>query len=207
MPDDHSKSVPPLPIPNRTVTRLCADDSAATSVKVGYRQANYSQKPAQLILSGLFAFLACLLQIPDKTRPAALESRDARRAGGPGDDGEIDRHHPAACKEAPPVTPRSRLHERLGLHSSPSALPPISELQVTNAAQFVEFCRCRFRTGHAGIIQLQAPSSVRSLTQPPALHNARQITSAARQPGWDRFVAGGTRVPQTAGAKQPRQRC
>ena len=41
MPDDHSKSVPPLPIPNRTVKRLCADDSAATSVKVGYRQASY----------------------------------------------------------------------------------------------------------------------------------------------------------------------
>src|SRR5438309_3379115 len=56
MPDDHSKSVPPLPIPNRTVKRLCADDSAATSVKVGYRQASYKAKPAQLILSGLFAF-------------------------------------------------------------------------------------------------------------------------------------------------------
>ena len=39
MPDDHSKLVPPLPIPNRTVKRLCADDSAATSVKVGHRQA------------------------------------------------------------------------------------------------------------------------------------------------------------------------
>ena len=33
MPDDHSKLVPPLPIPNRTVKQLCADDSAATSVK------------------------------------------------------------------------------------------------------------------------------------------------------------------------------
>ena len=43
MPDDHSKLVPPLPIPNRTVKQLCADDSAATSVKVGYRQACYSQ--------------------------------------------------------------------------------------------------------------------------------------------------------------------
>ena len=42
MPDDHSKLVPPLPIPNSTVKRLCADDSAATSVKVGYRQACYS---------------------------------------------------------------------------------------------------------------------------------------------------------------------
>ena len=47
MPDDHSKSVPPLPIPNRTVKRLCADDSAATSVKVGYRQASYKKKPAE----------------------------------------------------------------------------------------------------------------------------------------------------------------
>ena len=45
MPDDHSKSVPPLPIPNRTVKRYYADDSAATSVKVGYRQASYSEKP------------------------------------------------------------------------------------------------------------------------------------------------------------------
>jgi hypothetical protein len=58
MPDDHSKSVPPLPIPNRTVKRLCADDSAATSVKVGYRQANYYAEPVQLILGGLFAFVA-----------------------------------------------------------------------------------------------------------------------------------------------------
>ena len=45
MPDDHSKLVPPLPIPNRTVKQLCADDSAATSVKVGYRQASYKKKP------------------------------------------------------------------------------------------------------------------------------------------------------------------
>ena len=44
MPDDYSELVPPLPIPNRTVKRLCADDSAATSVKVGYRQASYSRK-------------------------------------------------------------------------------------------------------------------------------------------------------------------
>ncbi|WP_313035522.1 hypothetical protein, partial [Massilia alkalitolerans] len=33
------------------------DDSAATSVKVGYRQASYKAKPAQYRLSGLFAFL------------------------------------------------------------------------------------------------------------------------------------------------------
>jgi hypothetical protein len=29
------------------VKRLCADDSAATSVKVGYRQASYMKKPPQ----------------------------------------------------------------------------------------------------------------------------------------------------------------
>jgi hypothetical protein len=45
MPDDHSELVPPLPIPNRTVKRLCADDSAATSVKVGNRQACIMQRP------------------------------------------------------------------------------------------------------------------------------------------------------------------
>jgi hypothetical protein len=47
MPDDHSNSVPPLPIPNRTVKRAYADDSAATSVKVGYRQASYKKKTPQ----------------------------------------------------------------------------------------------------------------------------------------------------------------
>ena len=37
--DDHSKLVPLLPIPNRTVKRLRADDSADSRVKVGHRQA------------------------------------------------------------------------------------------------------------------------------------------------------------------------
>ena len=39
MPDDHSEVVPLLPIPNRKVKRLCANDSADTRVKVGHRQA------------------------------------------------------------------------------------------------------------------------------------------------------------------------
>ena len=39
MPDDHSEVVPLLPIPNRTVKHLCADDSAGSRVKVGHRQA------------------------------------------------------------------------------------------------------------------------------------------------------------------------
>ena len=58
--DDHSKSVPPLPIPNRTVKRLYADDSAATSVKVGYRQASYIEKP-QLSLNALKIALSAKL--------------------------------------------------------------------------------------------------------------------------------------------------
>src|ERR1019366_3247861 len=56
MPDDHSELVPPLPIPNRTVKRFRADDSAATSVKVGYRQACYTQTPVSSFWRG---FLLC----------------------------------------------------------------------------------------------------------------------------------------------------
>ena len=45
MPDDHSEVVPLLPIPNRTVKRLCADDSADSRVKVGHRQAITAKAP------------------------------------------------------------------------------------------------------------------------------------------------------------------
>ena len=52
MPDDHSEVVPLLPIPNRTVKRLCADDSADSRVKVGHRQASTaSEGPA--VMPGL----------------------------------------------------------------------------------------------------------------------------------------------------------
>ena len=48
-PDDHSEVVPLLPIPNRTVKRLCADDSADSRVKVGHRQANIRvERPADV---------------------------------------------------------------------------------------------------------------------------------------------------------------
>ena len=56
MPDDHSELVPPLPIPNRTVKRLSADDSAATSVKVGHRQAVTPENPRRSTAPGVFAF-------------------------------------------------------------------------------------------------------------------------------------------------------
>ena len=45
MPDDHSKLEPLLPIPNRTVKRLRADDSADPRVKVGHRQALIPKTP------------------------------------------------------------------------------------------------------------------------------------------------------------------
>ncbi len=56
MPDDHSKLVPLLPIPNRTVKRLCADDSAGSRVKVGHRQALTAQTALLLFrVEGRFA--------------------------------------------------------------------------------------------------------------------------------------------------------
>ena len=53
MPDDHSEVVPLLPIPNRTVKRFSADDSADSRVKVGHCQAFIAVKsPSQK--DGLF---------------------------------------------------------------------------------------------------------------------------------------------------------
>ncbi|KZS00555.1 Uncharacterized protein APZ42_003108 [Daphnia magna] len=59
MPDDHSKLVPLLPIPNRTVKRLRADDSAHSRVKVGHRQASTSEKRPVYGL-GVFFSSSCL---------------------------------------------------------------------------------------------------------------------------------------------------
>ena len=53
MPDDHSEVVPLLPIPNRTVKRLRANDSADSRVKVGHRQASIPNAPS-LLLMGRF---------------------------------------------------------------------------------------------------------------------------------------------------------
>ena len=67
MPDDHSKLAPLLPIPNRTVKRLSADDSADSRVKVGHRQAlTASIRPTDIRQLGvLFTALVldpCLLR-------------------------------------------------------------------------------------------------------------------------------------------------
>ena len=55
MPDDHSKLVPLLPIPNRTVKRLSADDSAGSRVKVGHCQALTASK-SLIRKNGAFCF-------------------------------------------------------------------------------------------------------------------------------------------------------
>ena len=55
MPDDHSEVVPLLPIPNRTVKRLCADDSAGSRVKVGHRQA-LTKPPKPPVAFGFWGF-------------------------------------------------------------------------------------------------------------------------------------------------------
>ncbi len=63
MPDDHSELVPLLPIPNRTVKRLCADDSAGSRVKVGHRQAiNEANKPPGTLYLGVLFFALCYLR-------------------------------------------------------------------------------------------------------------------------------------------------
>ena len=54
MPDGYSRAVPPLPIPNRTVKRFCADDSADTGVKVGYCQAIPLTKSPPYNKAGIF---------------------------------------------------------------------------------------------------------------------------------------------------------
>ena len=54
LPDDHSEVVPLLPIPNRTVKRLCANDSADPRVKVGHRQASIPNAPSPLLRMGRF---------------------------------------------------------------------------------------------------------------------------------------------------------
>ena len=58
MPDDHSELEPPLPIPNRTVKRLHADDSADTRVKVGNRQAPLKTPLLQRVARGFCFVLA-----------------------------------------------------------------------------------------------------------------------------------------------------
>ena len=71
MPDDHSEVVPLLPIPNRTVKRLRADDSAGSRVKVGHRQASTAKTPSRKI----GRFLQNLEKVLKKTQKACYNRR------------------------------------------------------------------------------------------------------------------------------------
>jgi len=65
MPDDHSNLVPLLPISNRTVKRVCADDSADSRVKVGHRQAlTAPNTPSYISYLGVLAFLGSVIEHP-----------------------------------------------------------------------------------------------------------------------------------------------
>ena len=66
MPDDHSKLVPLLPIPNRTVKRLRADDSADPCVKVGHRQAVIV--PGPFFADGKEGVCLLLAEVPARKR-------------------------------------------------------------------------------------------------------------------------------------------
>ncbi len=69
MPDDHSDVVPLLPIPNRTVKRVSADDSADTRVKVGHCQAiTASKSPTQT------SWAFCFVEL-DVMNHSAIKSR------------------------------------------------------------------------------------------------------------------------------------
>jgi hypothetical protein len=73
MPDDHSEVVPLLPIPNRTVKRLCADDSAGSRVKVGHRQALTATKPQQKCWGFCFLWVSIYLYtLTERDRPIGL---------------------------------------------------------------------------------------------------------------------------------------
>ena len=63
MPDDHSEVVPLLPIPNRTVKHLSADDSAGSRVKVGHRQASIEKVRAPDFFGALFFFVRRSLHV------------------------------------------------------------------------------------------------------------------------------------------------
>ena len=73
MPDDHSEVVPLLPIPNRTVKRFSADDSAGSRVKVGHRQAINEKAPVEFDGS----FFSCA------TGGCAHSEVDGRRLAAP----------------------------------------------------------------------------------------------------------------------------
>src|SRR5665647_798382 len=94
MPDDHSEVVPLLPIPNRTVKRFSADDSAGSRVKVGHRQALTARKAQQKCWA--FCFFSQLISGVENVLTVAYRRAGAcqvvRKLVDPGD--EVDFRKP-----------------------------------------------------------------------------------------------------------------
>src|SRR6218665_2756108 len=127
-PDDHSKLAPLLPIPNRTVKRLRADDSAAPRVKVGHRQALILSptNPPVLIHWGFFHFGSAWIEL---FSPCICPMAGQRRATL------------LACVEKSAVVkifPLARVCAVLGgfwffLHGVQAAVPPLFVLNSLDA--------------------------------------------------------------------------
>src|SRR3954470_18020109 len=84
MPDDHSEVVPLLPIPNRTVKRASADDSADSRVKVGHRQAIITAQPPPSNDGGGFAFCGARKSGGFKNSGERIEQRSITLLGNAG---------------------------------------------------------------------------------------------------------------------------
>src|SRR5687767_4478375 len=79
LPGGHSSLEPRLPIPNRTVKRVCADDSVPFAhAKVGYRHAIFKTKPRARTSAGVF----CLALQSGEEHIRAPDLTPVRRAPG-----------------------------------------------------------------------------------------------------------------------------
>ena len=113
---------PPLPIPNRTVKRLCADDSDHSIVKVGHRQA-IQHKPLLALTRQGFFILSDSFEIDEQSRQPnlalALVSDIARlRPCGP----------ERAIKKAP---------KRVCLHRGPLTTQPLGLCLKRRSVEFL----------------------------------------------------------------------
>jgi hypothetical protein len=98
-PDDHSRVVPLLPIPNRKVKRPCADDSADSRVKVGHCQAINMRKAQSK--DWAFFFSRFTSGVPEVNTSVTLD-----RSGEAVPKVSEIRKDPAAPRMAPTLTAR-----------------------------------------------------------------------------------------------------
>ncbi len=125
MPDDHSESVPPLPIPNRTVKRLHADDSADSRVKVGNRQAPLQQQKPHPKKVG---FLRLRRQGTARQSRPGKQIRESRPGTGlrllPCHHGGHAASTPGPCAARQPVR-RPRLDRKIPAGAHPACYAPV----------------------------------------------------------------------------------